>query len=326
MNKISVIVPVYNAEKYIRQCVDSILAQKYSDFELLLIDDGSTDDSGLICDAYADLDSRVRVFHKVNGGVSSARNIGLDNARGEWIAFVDSDDSVSELYLYNMLSHADDVDLVISYAEIIYSNGQRKKEVYNSNIITSNYDVLFVANDLSWHTSPWAKLYNRRLCCNKRFIEGMHIGEDLCFLYDYMLRCSRIYVSSDTDYFYHVDTQSSLTKRINKLTEEQLAYEKVSEIVKELVNVKEIVDPIALKKIGWIIAYYVRRVLNAIYYDGENRKLSSRIRLIKSLAIEQYVKYIEMSSYKERIYVVLLKLRLYIIYDLMRVSLRWIKR
>lgn len=91
-NKLSIIVPIYNAERYIRQCVDSILSQSFGDFELLLVDDGSDDESSRICDEYAGVDSRVRVFHKVNGGVSSARNMGIDNARGRWILFVDADD------------------------------------------------------------------------------------------------------------------------------------------------------------------------------------------------------------------------------------------
>ena len=88
---VSIIVPVYNTEKFLHRCIDSILAQTYTDFELLLIDDGSKDSSGAICDEYAVKDARVRVFHKENGGVSSARNLGLDNAKGEWITFVDSD-------------------------------------------------------------------------------------------------------------------------------------------------------------------------------------------------------------------------------------------
>ena len=92
--KVSVIVPVYNVEKLLQRCIDSILAQTFTDFELLLIDDGSKDKSGEICDEYAAKDSRIRVFHKQNGGVSTARNIGIDKAQGEWIYFVDSDDIV----------------------------------------------------------------------------------------------------------------------------------------------------------------------------------------------------------------------------------------
>ena len=89
---VSCIIPVYNTEKYLHRCIDSVLAQTYKDFELLLIDDGSTDSSGTICDEYAAKDARVRVFHKENGGVSSARNLGLYHAQGEWIIVMDSDD------------------------------------------------------------------------------------------------------------------------------------------------------------------------------------------------------------------------------------------
>ena len=96
--KISIIVPVYNVEQYLRRCIDSILNQSFADFELLLIDDGSKDKSGAICDEYAAKDSRIRVFHKENGGVSSARNIGLENARGEWLSFIDGDDVITEGY------------------------------------------------------------------------------------------------------------------------------------------------------------------------------------------------------------------------------------
>ncbi len=99
--KISVIVPVYNVEKYLRRCIDSILSQTFSDFELLLIDDGSKDKSGDICDEYVAKDVRIKVFHKANAGVSSARNLGLDKAKGEFIFFVDSDDFLDKTHLEN---------------------------------------------------------------------------------------------------------------------------------------------------------------------------------------------------------------------------------
>lgn len=94
--QISVIVPVYNVEKYLTQCIESILSQTYQEFELLLIDDGSEDNSGSICDHYSNIDSRVHVFHKENGGVSSARNMGIEHAKGEWVCFVDSDDWIDK--------------------------------------------------------------------------------------------------------------------------------------------------------------------------------------------------------------------------------------
>ena len=102
MSKISVIVPVYNVEKFIKRCLDSIINQTTKDLEIILVNDGSTDNSGKICDEYAKLDNRITVIHKENGGISSARNIGLDVATGEWIAFVDSDDYI-EKDMYEVL-------------------------------------------------------------------------------------------------------------------------------------------------------------------------------------------------------------------------------
>ena len=105
--KISVIVPVYNVEQYLPRCIDSILAQTFTDFELLLIDDGSTDNSGKICDEYAKKkDTKIRVWHKENGGVSSARNMGLDFAKGEYIQFIDSDDFIEKICLKLFIIHA----------------------------------------------------------------------------------------------------------------------------------------------------------------------------------------------------------------------------
>ena len=127
---ISIIVPVYNTEKYLDRCIQSILSQTYTDFELLLINDGSTDSSGAICDKYAEQDSRVRVFHKENGGVSSARNVGLDNAKGEWVTFCDSDDWVENCWLDTFVENSENTDLVVQgfnnvglYKLYVFSDG-----------------------------------------------------------------------------------------------------------------------------------------------------------------------------------------------------------
>ena len=122
--KISVIVPVYNAEKYLHRCIDSILNQTFPDFELLLIDDGSKDQSGEICDEYAKKDSRVKVFHKENGGVSSARNVGIDNAVGEYICFCDSDDWVEKTWLLSFFERMCDNDMLITSFNI-YENEKK---------------------------------------------------------------------------------------------------------------------------------------------------------------------------------------------------------
>ena len=111
---ISIIIPVYNAEKTLNRCVDSVLNQTFHDWELLLIDDGSKDRSMYLCDEYALKDKRIKVFHKKNGGVSSARNMGLDYARGEWITFVDSDDYICENIFDLVSSHNEDL-LIFNY-------------------------------------------------------------------------------------------------------------------------------------------------------------------------------------------------------------------
>ena len=112
---ISVIVPVYNVENYLPRCLDSIINQTYTNLEILLVDDGATDNSGKLCDEYAQKDNRIRVFHKENGGVSSARNMGLDNATGEYIAFVDSDDYIDKCMYEIMLNSSvqNNADIVV---------------------------------------------------------------------------------------------------------------------------------------------------------------------------------------------------------------------
>ena len=182
--KISVIVPVYNVEQYLCRCIDSILAQSFPDFELLLIDDGSKDRSGEICDEYAQKNERVRVFHKENGGVSSARNLGLDNAKGEWISFVDADDWVEEDYLSNMiLSIRDDIDIIVGG---FFPSGNEFPTKIMEDKRYSHLDMNFFLSkylgDMEIGT-PWAILFRSKvIVCNKlRFDEKIHFNEDSLF-------------------------------------------------------------------------------------------------------------------------------------------------
>ena len=121
---ISIIIPVYNVEDYIRPCLDSILAQTYTNFEAILVDDGSKDGSGRICDEYAEKDSRFIVVHKENGGVSSARNKGLEIAKGEWVLFCDSDDTLYPYSLIILIKHIDkDIEFILGGYEHYNSKG-----------------------------------------------------------------------------------------------------------------------------------------------------------------------------------------------------------
>ena len=202
MCTISVIVPVYNAEAFLHRCIDSILSQTYTDFELLLIDDGSKDKSGEICDEYAQKDTRVRVFHKENGGVSSARNLGLDNAKGEWITFVDSDDWLPSKSLDSLVKEKD-IDFVISgFANknripIVPSCCGIHKNKALQDFIVANYQNPFLA-------APWAKLFRREMILSKglSFDLNLKVCEDAIFVSNYLLYINNVFVLDDICYVY----------------------------------------------------------------------------------------------------------------------------
>lgn len=214
--KISVIVPVYKVEQYLPQCIDSILAQTFTDFELLLIDDGSPDNSGRICDEYAAWDFRIRVFHKENGGVSSARNLGLDNARGEWIAFVDSDDWIDDKYLESFIGAGVSEDILFfvqGYCRV-GENGFFKRERF---FLQEDLEKTLIVNEILRYGSPWGKLFKRDIIENNgvRFDERISMSEDRLFLFNYLafVENSRTIEVNEFAGYYYRDTLSSLTKR-----------------------------------------------------------------------------------------------------------------
>ncbi len=205
--KISIIVPVYNVEQYLLRCIDSILAQTFTDFEVLLVDDGSKDRSGAICDEYAAKDRRVRVFHKPNGGVSSARNVGLENARGEWIGFVDSDDYVKADFLSAFFKQRQDADML---SQGFYSPNWMNK----SAMTISEKDEIIDGDSLAsfvlrmTKTSQigylWCKLFRRQIIekYSIRFEESVCHMEDRLFVYNYLSHSNRVINSSYDGYVY----------------------------------------------------------------------------------------------------------------------------
>ena len=215
--KISVIVPVYNVEQYLPRCIDSILAQTFTDFELLLIDDGSTDNSGKVCDEYARKDSRIRVFHKKNGGVSSARNTGLDNAHGEWVAFVDSDDTLDVDFLhYSFLDIPDFVDIVfLSWAK--KENGKIVFEKILPDVVYDhcNLHKAFSDTDIVSMGIPWGRIYKMSVIqkYNLRFDIDLPISEDRLFFYEYIIHSSGIILRSYIGYFFRVTHQGLSSKK-----------------------------------------------------------------------------------------------------------------
>lgn len=218
--QISIIVPVYNAEQYLSKCINSILAQIFTDFELLLIDDGSTDNSGVICNRYAEKDNRIRVLHKNNGGVSSARNLGLEEARGEWICFVDSDDWVdNEAYQEIINSIAGKkVDLVIWGIKLVNKERLQYLTVPFSGLFNKRQDVLelFIRNDMNGLMEGiWNKLYLTRVIKDKnlRFDGNLSYLEDMKFNCNYFEYVSSIFQIDKPYYNYRKEYCGSSLSR-----------------------------------------------------------------------------------------------------------------
>ena len=212
--QISVIVPVYKAEAYLHRCVDSILAQTYQDFEVLLIDDGSPDRSGEICDVYAQKDRRVRVFHKENGGVSSARNCGIQKANGCYICFVDSDDSVGVHYLEHLMNG--DFDITLSGLTYVLENGVRLENIpryYQGDGLAAIGLCIPELETLLLLNGPCQKRFKKNLVLERKicFDESCSNGEDTLFVWEYMQYIRSIMVTPYSDYFYYRKENGTLS-------------------------------------------------------------------------------------------------------------------
>ena len=215
--KISVIVPVYNVEKYINRCVDSIINQTYKNLEIILVDDGSPDNCGKICDEYAKKDGRIKVVHKENGGVSSARNIGLDIATGDYIGFIDSDDYI-ELDMFECL-----VNSIIKYNLDICECNFIIEEKNNISYVKCKYENILenrdiIKNYLSDNIRPETcnKLYKKEFFDDIRFDTTMILGEDAFINYQIMKRAMKIYNINQYKYHYVKREGSATSYFINK--------------------------------------------------------------------------------------------------------------
>ena len=208
--KVSVIVPVYKAEKYLRKCVDSILAQTFRDFEVLLVDDGSPDKSGEICEEYAKKDPRVRVFHKENGGVSSARNKGIDEARGEWVTFVDADDWLSLETFECLSSYFKDYD-VIRFSMVSVLPTYSKTKELNEGVTREEYIKLLVERRTILGVCGGLYRLDKIREAGLRFREDIINGEDWLFQFQAVCRCERLRVVNKGLYYYNLDSEYSCT-------------------------------------------------------------------------------------------------------------------
>lgn len=207
--RLSIIIPVYNAEDYLSRCLDSILNQHFTSYEVILVDDGSSDSSPLICDRYSATDARFKTIHKGNGGVSSARNAGLDLAKGEYVMFVDSDDALLPDALEIMMESVVAEDLVVG-GYTVFIEGVPGREVLPKNECSySGEDMIrfFDANirqNCEMLDAPWSKMFRRRTIGNLRFNADLSYAEDKLFVFSYMSVCSSVRTCCFPVYAYHM--------------------------------------------------------------------------------------------------------------------------
>lgn len=201
---VSVIVPVYNMIRFLPKCIESICSQTYFNLEIILINDGSTDKSGSICDEYMLKDDRIKVVHKENGGVSSARNRGLDIALGKWVVFIDADDHVTEKYIEQFLVYGESDLVVTNYHLNIGDSPLEYQKVKIKNYLQTISHSL-IAN------VPWGKLYDSKIIkqYSIRFDENTRFGEDSLFNFSYLLYCNSIKIIPVCGYNYTVDEPPS---------------------------------------------------------------------------------------------------------------------
>lgn len=219
---LSVIIPVYNREKFLPRCIKSILAQTYEDFELLLVDDGSTDDSLHICQQFADKDCRIRVLHQENGGVSSARNLALQHVKGEWVAFIDSDDYVKPDYLQHLVEKVDEDRAMVMN---IYPY---EVQFQSLDLCVSGKDIIdaFIKYDLFRYSGPVCKLFNVSVMKEEsiRFPQGIHCGEDAIMILRYLMYVDKLVVFCKDDYCEATEGREHLANRYYNPEEEWRAY------------------------------------------------------------------------------------------------------
>lgn len=225
--KISLVVPVYNSEKYLHRCIDSILAQTFTDFELLLIDDGSTDKSGKISDDYANLDKRVKVFHKKNGGVSSARNLGLDNASGDFVWFIDSDDWIQNMAMQFLLQKMSALCPDIIFFSFNLISKMSVAAPYTFDLLCKDNTERFYGGrancakaiveiekcgGMGW---TWNKVFRRSIIQNHniRFDTRFAIQEDHLFTFSYLKHVNSILIINHKLYNYGIEEGSLINRK-----------------------------------------------------------------------------------------------------------------
>lgn len=275
--QISIIVPVYKVEKYLHRCIKSILDQTFTDFELILIDDGTPDNSGVLCDEYAKKDSRIVVFHQENGGAAAARNVGIDwvltNSESQWITFVDADDWIHPQMLemlFSGLKYSDNALMSICNRVKVESYSESFDKV---ELKCEGYDSLeFYAQFSQLVNVPWCKLFHKSLFVNHKFLVGK-LYEDVFLIYKLLYEAKKVVYVDAVLYFYYQNEESVMHSKyhLKKLDEVEAGEEQLA-FFKKIDDEKNI--RAALKRLMYYYTYHTEQ----LYKLPEGKKYARKLK------------------------------------------------
>ena len=288
MLRFSVIVPVYNIEKYLPSCIDSVLSQSFYDYELILIDDGSTDSSGLICDSYAHKDKRIKVIHKTNGGLSDARNKGLENVSGEYIIFLDGDDQLSDGALEAINDNIEDnIDIYFFNHNLLSENNIRpskinyKTEITKINNVSEKLDLIFLGNNIN-NWCIWNKVYLTKFVKDNNFVNDVNAYgcEDFDWILKLIFKSNYVKAVNEPIINYRVDNYNSIThtknfKRLNNFLDYIIKWNAdLNSLALDEKDIQKIKDVLSRQYIS-IIGYY------CFFNKNEKKMIKNKIKQSK---------------------------------------------
>ena len=299
--KISIIVPVYKVEPYIHKCVDSILNQTFKDFELILVDDGSPDNCGKICDEYAKKDNRIKVIHKENGGQATARNAALDIAKGAYIGFVDSDDYIEpDMYelLYSMCIE-NNCDIANCSSTIYFKNRVQVNGGHNLMIHDTKEAMKVATEGLLYDECLWTKLIKKELFNELRIPEGIAY-EDTAFTYKLIDRAKKVCCKGEAKYNYIKREDSTMDRAIkNVKIDAVLVYEEMYKFMEE--RYPELCDLVALK-----LANNSLSVMNLMIRHGDFKKHKESYLKVARILNSKFNRIIKFKEYPRNVKLLLI--------------------
>jgi len=272
---ISLIIPVYNSESFLHKCIDSVIAQDDNDWELIIVNDGSTDNSKLICDSYAEKNMRIRVFHTQNEGVSHARNIGIENAKGEWIGFIDSDDWISTDYVSTLKKSPNKADVIFFNVCQVFPDNTKIKRHFPDTYVTSRQNIESTIASLKFGNIgdvfgwPYSKIYKRSIIIEKNihFVENLQFREDEIFSMDYCLHINSLMIIDKILYFYRFNPNGLSCHGMSN-TDRRLLIQHLIPHTKKYTNEKIVIGD---KK--RIRSYYIDILLSEFKFESAHKQI-----------------------------------------------------